>query len=283
MEKVLHFFKSTMDVPPAWGAFHLVAIALVVVITFLLCLFFRNANNNVFRLVLIIIWAVMFTMEAIKQVEEAAHFTSDGSLYWAYNWSTFPLQLCDSPLWFLLPTACLKEGKLRNMIIAYMSTYVLLGGLATYTFPQTTFGTSAYVNVQTMTHHGLQIASSVLIAVHYREKIDVEFKKSMLFFLKGTPVFVCFVIAATIFNVAAHAAVPGVEINMCYISPYFRKVVPIAAVNDAFQRMHWLGVIFFYIGALTVLVFIIYMIYFGIFRLIDFIRAKKTKEQAQDA
>ena len=72
MEKVLHFFKSTMEVPPAWGAFHLVAIALVVVITFLLCLFFRNANNNVFRLVLIIIWAVMFTMEAIKQVEEAA-------------------------------------------------------------------------------------------------------------------------------------------------------------------------------------------------------------------
>ncbi len=264
MEKVLHFFKSTMTVPLAWGTFHWVAVASVIVITFLLCLFFRNADNKVFRLVLIIIWAIMFTMEVIKQVEEAAHFNEDGTLYWAYNWSTFPLQLCDSPLWFLLPVACLKEGKVRDLFIAYVSTYVLLGGLATYSFPQTTFGPTAYVNVQTMVHHGLQIASSVLIAVHYKEKI-----KKLSFFLNAIPVFVGFVIVATIFNVAAHAAVPNMEINMCYISPYFRKTVPIEAVNGAFQKMHWLAVIFFYIGALTVLAFIIYMIYYGIFHLIE--------------
>ena len=256
MEKILHFLKNTMAVPAPGGLFHWIAIVLVIVITFLLCYFFRDTDEKTFRLLLVIIWAVMLTMEGVKQLEESYVIDSAGNFTWGYNWGTFPLQLCDSPLWFLLPVAFMKDGDRRDSLIAYMSTYILLGGLATYAFPSSTFGSNVYVNLQTMVHHGLQIASCIFIAVHFREKF-----KKRAFFRKGIPVFLLFVTVATLYNVGIHALVPNMEVNMCFISPYFRKDIPIEIFKDAFQRMHWFVVIVLYVFAVSFLANLIFFLY----------------------
>ena len=273
MRKLMHLLKSTMEVPPVWGIFHFVAIALTALVTLCLCLFFRDSDNKTYRTVLLVIWIIMVLMEAVKQFEESYSFLADGKILWKYSWKTFPLQLCDSPFYFLLPAAFLKDGKVRDAVSSFMCSYILLGGLATYLFPSTTFCSNVYLNVHTMTHHGLQIASCIYIGVHNRHRL------SLISFARGILVFVSVVAVATIFNVVMHAIHPEQEINMCYISPYFRKTIPMTAFNDAFQKMHWAAVIAFYIGALTLIAFVLYHIY----RLFTYLADRRKTARAQAA
>ena len=200
----------------------------------------------------------MFVMEVIKQIVSSYDFTPEGELVWSYYWGSFPLQLCDSPLYLLLPVALMKDGKWRNALSDYLATYIVLGGLATYILISTTFVSTIYFNVQTLTHHGLQIASGILIAVHNRRRFALRN------FLPAIWIFLIAVGIATLYNVVMHALVPDQVINMFYISPYFKKTMPI--LNEAWHNLHWAPTILLYVFGVTFLAFLIYLFYRLIFR-----------------
>ena len=260
METVLHALKHTMEEPAALGAFHIVSIVAIIVITAVLCVFFRNATNNTYRCILVTVWAILTIMELIKQLTKAYYFADDGSIVWEYDWSAFPLQLCSFPLYVLLPIAFLKDGKVRDALSAFSYTYILLGGLVVLIVPSSVFSVRIYQNIQTMVHHGLQIASCIYIAVYNRKRITFRA------FLYGAATFVVAVIIATLFNVATHAAFPDQRTNMFFISPYFKRSIPV--FNDAWQQLHWLPTILLYIAALSVAAFVIFMVFYGIARLV---------------
>lgn len=252
MRKILLLLKTTMAVPQPLGAFHIVAVLLTLLLTIVICFFFRNADEKTFRIVLVVIWAIMFSMEAVKQVEESFTVAEDGSFLWRYSWTTFPLQLCDSPLYLLLPIAFMKEGKIRDALCAFMHTYILLGGLSTFILISTTFGSNVYCNVQTLSHHGLQVVVCSFIAVHNRNKINYST------FQGGAIVFLCSVAIATLFNVVMHQFVPDQVINMFFISPYFKKTMPI--LNEAWHNLHWFGTILLYVVGVSVFAFLIFLL-----------------------
>ena len=254
MDKFLRFLQTTMEEPKAGGAMHLTAIIAVIVLTALLCIFFRNADEKTFRVILISIWSVMFLMEVLKQVSISCIFAEDGTKTWHYDWGQFTLQLCDTPIYLLLPVAFVKNGKFRNALSTYMATYILLGGIATYAFPASIYSISVYHNVHTLVHHGLQIASCLFIGIHNRKNLHLKS------FLWAIVIFIISVGIATVYNVVMHKLHPDQFINMFFISPYFVKDVP-EVVNAAWHKMHWMGRIGLYIGGVTVLAFIIFLFY----------------------
>ena len=247
-----------MEEPPAYGTFHLIAIGLTVLLTLVLCVFARDAKDKTYRRILFVIWLVMFLMEGIKQLSQSYSFAADGSLVWSYYWGSFPFQLCDGPLYLLLPIALLPDGKVRTALSAYMSTYIVLGGVATYIWINTTLCNSVYVNVQTSVHHGLQIVSGIFIAVHNRK--DWSLKT----FLGAFLVFLVAVGIATGLNVWIHTIV-SYTVNMFFISPYFRLEVQF--LNDAWQSLHWTQALGLYVVGVSALAFVIYLIYMLLFRI----------------
>lgn len=273
MEKLIRLLQTHMEEPKPFGAFHLTALAIVVVLTVLLCVFFRNADATTYRNILISIWAIMFVMEGVRQLILSCTFTPEGKAVWAYQWHAFPLQLCDSPLYILLPIALLKDGKLRTALSSYAFTYVLLGGMATYIAPDSISTTVVYLNVQTLAHHGFQIISCIFIGVYNRKSIC--FRR----FLDAFIVFIIAVCIATVFNVVMHHIIPDQVINMFYISPYFLKTAPLI-FNAAWSKMSGIGRLFFYIGGMTGIAFIIFMVFYLFARLI---RRKQRKATAQAA
>ena len=240
-----------MEEPQSGGAMHLIAIACVVVLTVFLCVFFHNADKNTFRAILISVWAIMFVMEVLKQVSLSCTFDEEGKMNWHYHWSIFTLQLCDSPLYMLLPIAFLKDGKLRSGLSVYMATYVLLGGIATYGFPASIFSPNLYCNVHSLVHHGLQIASCALIGVHNRKSLRLRY------FAMAIGVFLAFIAVATLYNVGMHFWHPEEHVNMLFISPYEVKRVP-DIVYGAWKAMGWGGRMVLYIFGVTGLAFIAY-------------------------
>ena len=262
MKKVIQFFQTTMPEPQAGGAMHLIALGLVLVLTLILCIVFHDAKESTFCAILISIWSVMFVMEVIKQVTISCTFTDDGKAVWSYDWGQFTLQLCDSPIYLLLPVALLKDGKLRDALSTFMATFILLGGIATYAFPASIYTTIAYHNVHTLVHHGLQIVSCLFIGVHQRRRLSLRtFGGAMI-------VFAIAVSIATIFNVGMHALYPDMHINMFFISPYFVKTVP-EVVNEAWHKMHWFSRIMLYFFGLSALAFVIFLLYRLATRLFD--------------
>jgi len=271
MEKFLRFLQTTMETPKPYGAFHLIAVAIVLVATFLVCFFFRDANDKTYRNVLIAIWAVMFVFEVFKQLMCSYTIMPDGEFVWEYQWYSFPLQLCSSPLWTLLPVAFLKDGKVRTAISAFMYTYILLGGLATYIFPQTTFCPFVYINVQTLVHHGLQIMSCVYIAVRNRKTLI-----NLRSFFYGFIVFVIAVAIACIFN----EVVPLLfhqHVDMFYIGRDSVKTMPVESFDAGWKKMPWFTHVLFYIAALTALAYIIHMVYYGI----NYYLKQRSKKKAK--
>ena len=253
MKKVLLFLQRTMTVPEPLGCFHLVAIALMLLFTVSVCVLFKNADEKTYRTVLLSIWGIMITMEIIKQVSVSAVFAEDGTLTWHYRWSSFPLQLCDSPLYLLPIIAFLKDGKVRDALSSFTSTYILLGGVSTYILISTTFCNVIYLNVQTLAHHGLQIVSSLFIAIRNRERTDDRS------FLRAIGVFAVAVLIATTFNVVMHYLVPDQVINMFFISPFFKKEMPI--LNEAWHALHWAPTILLYLVGVTIFALLVHLIY----------------------
>ena len=266
MEKILFALKNTMNVPTVFGAFHLVTIAAVIVVTVLLCVFFRDANNKTYRIILLIIWSIMATFEVIKHFICSYDITADNQIIWGYDWAAFPLQLCSFPLYVLPFVACLKDGKVREALSTFSFTFLLLGGVAVMATPATVFKPIIFLNIQTMLHHGLQIASGIFIAVHNRKNIR------LLSFLYAVLAFIAVVIVAQVFNVVMHAIYPEPRINMLFISPYFKKNMPI--FSDTWAKIHWVPAMLLYIAALSALSFIIFMIFYAIFFLLY--RRKKS-------
>ena len=261
MTNLFVFLQKTMEEPQPFGTFHWIAIAATVAVTLFLCLFFRNAGEKGYRRILIVIWAVMVLFEVVAELVLSFAAYDDGTVTWTYHLSFFPLQLCDTPLYLLLPIAFLKDGKVRDALSAYMCSYILLGGLIAYGFASTIFGANIFLNVRTLIHHGLQIAVCIFIGVRNRRRF------SLRTFLSAMIVFVISVAFITAFNVGMHAIYPEEYINMFYISPYHRRTVPV--LNEAFQSIHWSVVILLYLTVVSVLAFVIYLVYRLIVRLVS--------------
>jgi len=261
MKEFMLLLLKTMEEPKAFGSFHLIAIACTILFAFFLCLFFRDANNRTYRVILALVWAAMVVTEVLAEMVLSVSISEEGVLSWQYQWSFFPLQLCDTPLYFLLPIAFLKEGKLRDALSAYMCSFILLGGIIAYAFPSTIFGARVFLNVRTSLHHGLQIAVCAFIGAYNRRRLSLKS------FLPSLVVFLISVAFITAFNVGMHALYPDQYINMFYISPYYRRTVPF--LNDAFQQMSAVGVIFLYLSVVSALSFVVYLVYRLVVRLLS--------------
>ena len=254
MDKLLRILQSTMETPKAFGTLHIVSLAVVAVLTIVLCVFFRNADRKTYRRILLILWAVMITMEAIKQLNECYYVDDDGSIVWRYYWASFPFQLCSLPLFVLPLIAVMKEGKVRDALSAFSYTFLLLGGVTVMAVPSTVFYIYSFLNVQTMVHHGLQIVSCIYIAVHERKRIRLRA------FGGAVIVFLIAVAMATAFNVGLHALYPEPKINMFYISPYFKRTMPI--FDEQWSRLHWAPMILLYSAGLSAISFVIFMLFY---------------------
>ena len=257
MEQFLRVLQTKMDVPQPFGSFHLIAVFLVILCTVAVCANHHNADEKTYRRVLVTIWTIMVVLEAIKQVIKSYSFTPEGEIVWAYCWDAFPLQLCDSPFYLLLPIAFLPNGRLRDALSAYMYTYVLLGGVSTFILISTTFTSTVYFNVHTLAHHGLQVIACIFIAVRNRERIAAHsFPDALLVFLIAVSI-------ATTFNVVMHLLVPDQVINMFFISPYFKKTMPI--LNEEWKNLHWIPTIMLYISGVSLIAYSVFRLFKKVF------------------
>lgn len=220
-----------MPSPTNYGWFHLMFIAIFILLS-LGGIFLANHKHSekTLKAVLLTCGIIMVLFEIYKQVVFTFEINGDGSHSISYKWYAFPFQLCSTPMYIMIIAALWKPGKIRDCLLGYLAMFGLFGGLCVYIFPNDVFGTAILgIDIQTMIHHGLQIAVGIFVFAYYRPSFN--FKKWNLWFWLGS--FIIFgiqlVIAMTL-NLTIVHFIGDQTFNMFYISPYFPCSLPVLSL-----------------------------------------------------
>ncbi|MBE7061905.1 MAG: hypothetical protein E7382_05155 [Clostridiales bacterium] len=225
-EKIIFGIDSwKMTTPTNFGWFHILSVVLCAAITVALCIFYKDAKDKTMRRIALISWLIMVVLEAMKQLT----YSYDGkALEWDYQWYAFPYQLCSTPLYVLPFIAFMKDCKVRDAMMSYMSTFSFFGGFAVFIYPNDVFVSTTAINIQTMIHHGLQIVLGIYFFVYNRKKLSIKYHLSALF------VFVALAIVAIALNEIVHASLIAngndETFNMFYFSPHHGTHLPILSI-----------------------------------------------------
>lgn len=223
-EKLVHFLEAGTVVPKPYGIFHLVSIAITALITFLLIKYFKDCDDKTFRRLVLGFWIAFVVLEIYKQTHYTFRY-NDGDPYWDYQWYAFPFQFCSSPHFILPFVIFMKEGKVRNACISFMSFYCFVAGVSVFLVPTDVFTEVIGNNIQTMYHHGMQIAFGIYFMVHFRERLSFKHLTS------GLTVLASLIAIALVLDVVVYKyfMANGIDetFNMFFISPYFPCTLPV--------------------------------------------------------
>ena len=272
--RVLEF---RMERPALYGTWHIVSLILTIALTVCLVKFFRNAKDSTMRTLLFVGWLIMITFELGKQLEGAMQY--DGyTVTWAYEWRWFPFQFCSTPMYTFPLVFLLKDCKFRRAVMAYISTFSLFAGIIVMILPTSVFTSLAFINVQTMVHHGLQVVFGVYMAAYNRHHLNKRF------FAWSMIVFGAFASVALILNVtlAPYLIEKGLtqEFNMFYISPFMNNDLPV--LSTVYTLVPYPVYLIIYIIGFTSVAALVYAVEKGIVALTlrKNNRAKDTSNQA---
>lgn len=231
-EKILNFLNVSFDEAPSFfGVFHVVSLILLAALTFLLCKKFSGADDKTLRRLTFVLWIVILVLEIYKQMVYTIR-VENGIFSADYEWYAFPFQFCSSPLYVLPFIAFLPSGRARDCFIGFMGTFSLFAGLCVMIYPGDVFVERIGIDVQTMIHHGTQVALGIFYTVHYfRHQARAERRR---FYLGSIAVFGALLTVAMILNISVHAALVSQGINetfnMFFVSPYFDCTLPVLSV-----------------------------------------------------
>ena len=254
-------FEMTDYIKP-YGAFHIVALLLLISFTIIICSCYINVKEKQLNKFLIVIWGILVAFEIYKQFVFSYYFDDGGVIHWGYGWFTFPYQFCSTPLIFL-PFIALNKGSnkfssfIKEGSIMFCSTFSLFAGLGVLIVPKDVFLTRNFmICVQTMFHHGMQFALGVYLYVYYNRKLKYWS------FLKALPIFVFFTFNAVILNLIVPSINGGEPFNMFFISPYYECPLPVLSIiHDATPYVVFLLV---YVVGFSALSFVVYNVIYYI-------------------
>ena len=263
IDKIMSFLRYSVKSPKSFGLFHWFFIISCIVVTALLIIFALKVKAKTFRNIVFSLWCVMLFVETYKQLVHCY----DGQSWW-YDWSTFPFQLCSTPF-YLLPIIIFgKDGKIRDATIFYMGSFALFGGICVYAFPDVVFATDILgLHLQTMIHHGVQIALGIYIPIYYAKKFNLKnFLGASIMFLALT------LIALTLNLIIA----PRVDqtFNLFYIGPHHPCELPI--LSTIYQSTPFIVFLLLYVFGYTAVALLVTALLWG-----GIILARKTNKKQE--
>lgn len=238
MVELLKTLKNKMPEPTWFGWYHLMWLGIFVIACSLIYVFRKKISKRAVNITLLSIGCALLLLEAIKQIERSFGIDDAGGLTWHYPPSDFPFQLCSTAMYVMFLAGLIRKGKIYNVLMSYLATYSLFGGLIVVIYPLGVFVESIFINVHTMIWH----TSMCVVGFFVLATRSVELNVKTV--LKATIVFVALLVMAILMNVFAHLIVPDEYFNMYFIGPYYPNNFVI--LQDIYKHVPWIVFVFIY-------------------------------------
>ena len=266
---VIQFLDTKMEVPTAYGWFHLLFWGITIGAAVLLCVLHKNAGEKRVRRVVFSVALVVILLEIYKMINFTFTY-ADGVVSASFQWYAFPWQFCSTPMFVGALTGIFRKGRVHEALCAYLATFAMFAGACVMVYPNDVFMDTIGINIQTMICHGSMI--TVGIYLWYTGYVKARHKT----ILYAACVFAAAVLVAVILNEIAHATGLTQEhyFNMFYISPYCDPHLPVYSSVQAVVPYPWC--LFIYIAGFTAASYVILLVVMGIRRVARAVCKKKA-------
>lgn len=255
MEEIIHFLQGTMEEPEVISWFHFIALIPIIALAILIPLLFKNAEEKIYKRILLISWIVLMVLEVFKQLVKSYHY-GDPS-YWEYSVRDFPFSIC-SMVYFFIPIILFvdkeKHPKIVDAATGYLCLITLAAGIVVCVYPKMATSTLIYINVQTFIHHGSQVILGVFIYVWNRKNITIKtFYRSLI-------AFAITAVIAILINVAFYPRF----INMFFINPTRITNLPVGNIvqEKAGYPVYLIG----FLSLIALMTFLTYLVETSIYK-----------------
>lgn len=221
MNEFLHWTAWRMDMPAAYGAFHLVSTAILLALTIFFAWRLRNANERQNRVVLGVVGAFLLLTEVYKIAFHMAVNPYD----WSF-WGAFPFQLCSVPMYLCVFCALCRNKRLNDWLYECMFAVNMFGGIMAFAEPSGIQHTYITLTVHAYVWHMALIFVGLYLYFSRRACMQTTGYK------KAAAVYLASCVVAQGFNL-----IFGDKINCFYISPY--KQSPLAVFKDIYASCGW--------------------------------------------
>ena len=127
-----------------------------------------------------------------------------------------------------------------------------------------------FLNIQTMVHHGIQVILGIYVPVYYLKKY------SWKNYLLASALFSVLLLIALALNCIVGPRVDG-AFNMFYIGPHHACHLPI--LSNIYPQVPFVVFFLIYGVGFCVAALVLYLIPWGIKKLVDIIKIKRTKKE----
>ena len=254
-EKILYMLQAEMETPKSFGWFHFIWIFLVALALVVLYKKRNNYSEKQLKIVLATYGFIALLLEVAKQLIWSFNYDHIANIvHWDYQWYAAPFQLCTTPIFISLICLFLKNNKLRNSLLSYMSFATILGSIVTILLPDSCFTSDILVNIHTMWLHCGSFVVSIYLLMCGAVKVEKLNLKNAI------KVFLVFVLLAEILNIGIYNSgiLNGETFNMFYISPYFITHLPVFKTIQ--ENVPFIIYLFIYILAISIGATIVYYI-----------------------
>lgn len=222
--ELLTILQTEMPEATAWGWFHLMWIAIIIISLFILYKVKDKYSEKQLKIVLGIYGIGALILEVTKQLIWTFEYNAVTNTFTTdYQWYAFPFQLCTTPMFVSILCLFMKRTKLRLSLLSYMAFVTMLGSFMTVIIPDDCLIDSITINIHTMWLHCGSLVVSIYLLMSGAVEINKQNLKNAIF------VFIGFIILAQILNIGVYnsGVLNGETFNMFYISPYFISSLPV--------------------------------------------------------
>ncbi len=205
LQKYLLPLLHRMERPAAWGIFHSLFFFIGIPTAILLAFFLRKISKKSEKHLFLTVGGVFVISEIFKQLA----FTA---IEGAFRFDLIPFQLCSIPMYLCILIPMIPEGKISHAMRTFISTFGMIGGIASYIAP----GTMCRDWFELTLHSFLWHLALIFLGFYVFFSHNTEYKKQG--FLGAEILYLSLCLVAFGINIICLEA-PGADVNMFYIGP----------------------------------------------------------------
>lgn len=220
LDEVISATAWEMEMPKAYGAFHILFTIIGFAVCALLAWRLRKVGNKGNKIVLLSVGLFLVISEVYKQLFYSLYLSDN-----TYVWWIFPFQLCSVPMYMCVIAPLLKPGKLLCSMYNFMMIYNLLGGAISFVEPS-----GLLHPYWTLTLHAL-IWHMLIVFVGLYLIFSGRGGKNFADYRSATTTYLCLCALAFIINLLLRDISNG-SVNMFYIGPSNSPIIVFKQISE---------------------------------------------------
>lgn len=251
MKAVLELTSYKVDIPKPYGFFHLSFLIIGIISAIFLANKLKNISDKNHKRLLFGIGLFLLLIEIYKEL--FYYFIVNNNYY---DWSIFPFQLCDVPVYICLIVPFIKNKRIEETIYNFMVSYNLLGGFLTLFEPSSIIRPYFSMTLHGFIWHIILVFLGLYLSFSGRcLKERKDFKVSVVMYL-----FFCLI--ALSLNLSLEKISKGM-LNAFYLGP---KISPIIVFSSIATKYGWFINMIIYILSITFGAYLVYNIMYSLIR-----------------